>query len=49
MNIEDETEDLVKLLSMLVEAKNLHLSVFFHKSDLSSVTDQQNGMIISLY
>ena len=28
---------------MMAEAKDLHLSVFFHKSDISLTTEQQNG------
>ena len=35
--------NLVELLSFLSDVKDLHLSVFFHKSDISLTTEQQNG------
>lgn len=35
---------LIEILSMMSEAKDLHLSVFFHKSDISLTTEQQNGI-----
>ena len=33
---------LIDLLQRLKEAKDLHLSLFFHKSDISLSTEQQN-------
>ena len=38
-------QDLLKLVSMFKEVNDLYLSVFFHKSDLSVVTEVQNGMV----
>ena len=35
--------NLVELLSFLSDVKDLHLSIFFHKSDISLTTEQQNG------
>lgn len=43
-----EIQDLKDMLLMFVDVKNLYLSVFFHKSDLSVVTEAQSGILFGI-
>lgn len=44
-NSNQAMKGLLDLLSLFTDVNNLYLSVFLHKSDLSAVTEVQNGII----